>query len=412
MLRFQKEITNFLGQGKVSFLRKKRILILSEGFGKGHTQAAYALSVGIRQNSTEVITRVMELGAFLHPTIAPWIFSAYRRTVTAQPKLYGMFYRHQYKKSINRVAGLALHRIFYNQTKTIIQQLKPDIIVCTHPFPNMIVSRLKRSGLSVPLFTVITDYDAHGTWIDLQVDKYLVSTEAVRKKLMSRGIPESHVEVTGIPVHPKFNLEHSREQILTDFGLKEMPTVMVMGGGWGIFNKEEKERLLSYIAGWRDSIQLLICLGTNEKAREQLLAEEPFQHPNIHLIGFTPDINKLMDVSDLLITKPGGMTCTEAIAKGIPMLFYSAIPGQEDENCHYFEEQGYGQMIHSQEIIDHWFHLLLNENPAMVQRRSVVRQDLRFRTQGCAKAITQYLKLIENRPYYKTSTATPLIQWY
>jgi processive 1,2-diacylglycerol beta-glucosyltransferase len=399
-------------QGKVSFLRKKRILILSEGFGKGHTQAAYALSVGIRQSSSDVITRVMELGAFLHPTIAPWVFSAYRRTVISQPKLYGMIYRHQYKKSLNRVAGLALHRIFYSQTKVIIKQLKPDIIVCTHPFPNVIVSRLKRSGLSIPLFTVITDYDAHGTWIDSQVDKYLVSTDSVRKKLLHRGVPESHVEVTGIPVHPKFNLEHSREQILSEFGLKEMPTVMIMGGGWGVFNKEEKGRLLSYIAGWRESIQLLICLGTNEKAKHQLLEEETFRHPNIHLIGFTPDINKLMDVSDLLITKPGGMTCTEAVAKGIPMLFYSAIPGQEEENCHYFEEQGYGQMIHSFETIDHWFHLLQKDYQAMATRRSAIRHDLQSRAQGCAHAITQYLKLTENRPYIKASTTTPLIQWY
>jgi processive 1,2-diacylglycerol beta-glucosyltransferase len=399
-------------QGKVSFLRKKRILLLSEGFGKGHTQAAYALSGGIRQISPEVITRVIELGAFLHPTLAPLVFSAYRRTVTSQPKLYGMLYRHQYKKSLNRVAGLALHRIFYSQTKAIIAQLKPDIIVCTHPFPNIIVSRLKRAGLAIPLFTVITDYDAHGTWIDPEVDKYLVSTDAVRKKLLARGVPETNVEVTGIPVHPKFHLEYSKEQIFSDFGLRSMPTVMIMGGGWGVFSKEEKERLLTYVSGWRDSIQFLICLGTNEKAKQQLLEEEAFRHPNIHLIGYTNEISKLMDVSDLLITKPGGMTCTEAMAKGIPMLFFSAIPGQEEENCQYFEEQGYGQMITSPKTVNQWFRLLLEQYPSLVQRRFDVRNRLQVHTHDSSQAIMQYLKLSENRTYIKASSKTPLIQWY
>ncbi|NEW07015.1 UDP-N-acetylglucosamine--LPS N-acetylglucosamine transferase [Paenibacillus sp. SYP-B3998] len=394
---------------KVSSLRKKRILLLSEGFGKGHTQAAHALSVDLRQHSSEIITRVIELGAFLHPTLAPWVFSAYRRTVTSQPKLYGMLYRNQYKKSLNRMAGLVLHRIFYAQTKAVIKQLKPDIIVCTHPFPSIIVSRLKRAGLSVPLFTVITDYDVHGTWIDPAVDKYLVSTPAVRERLLKHGVPETHVEVTGIPVHPNFRRQHNKEQIRNEFGLKPMPTVMVMGGGWGVFKKEE---LLTYIATWSEKVQLLICLGTNEKARHQLLEEEVFRHPNVHLIGFTREINKLMDVSDLLITKPGGMTCTEAMAKGIPMLFYSAIPGQEEKNCEYFQEQGYGQMITSMEMIDHWFKLLLEQYPELLKRRSDIRSNQKFCAQDCSSAIIQYLKLSDKRPYIQSSTKTPIIQWY
>lgn len=397
---------------KVSSLRKKRILLLSEGFGKGHTQAAHALSVELRQSSSEIITRVIELGAFLHPTLAPWIFSAYRRTVTSQPKLYGMLYRNQYEKSPNRVAALILHRIFYSQTKAIIKQLKPDIIVCTHPFPSIIVSRLKRAGLAVPLFTVITDYDVHGTWIDPAVDKYLVSTPMVRERLIGRGVPETHVEVTGIPVHPNFRLEHSKEQIRQEFGLKAMPTVMVMGGGWGVFKKEEKEELLTYLASWSKDIQLLICLGTNEKARQQLLEEDVFRQPNVHLIGYTSEINKLMDISDLLITKPGGMTCTEAMAKGIPMLFYSPIPGQEEKNCDYFQELGYGQKISSLEMIDHWFKLLLEQYPELVKRRTDIRNHQRYTAQDCSAAIIQYLKLSENRPYMQASTTTPLIQWY
>src|SRR5207253_2051488 len=102
------------------------------------------------------------------------------------------------------------------------------------------------------------------------------------------------------------------------------------------------EEIMTYIARWRDQIQLIFCTGNNEKVMQRLTNDARFQHPNIHLMGFTKDIDKLMDISNLLITKPGGMTCTEAMAKGIPMLFFSPIPGQEEENCQYFSENGYG----------------------------------------------------------------------
>ncbi|MDF2813842.1 MAG: UDP-N-acetylglucosamine--LPS N-acetylglucosamine transferase [Paenibacillus sp.] len=331
----------------------------------------------------------MELGAFLHPTLAPWIFSAYRKTLISQPKLYGMVYRSQYKKSLNRITQLALHRIFYSQTSELIQQLKPDTIVCTHPFPNIVVSRLKRAGLNVPLCTVITDYDAHGTWINPEVDKYLVSTAEVKDKLMQKGVPDHSIEVTGIPVHPNFREQHNREELRQQFGLKQMPTVLVMGGGWGMV---DKENLMSYLTCWRDRIQFIYCMGNNEKLRQELAEQAEFQHPNIHLLAFTREIDKLMDVSDLLITKPGGMTCSEGLAKGIPMLFYSPLPGQEEENCQYFTEQGLGEQIKSLETIDSCFENLVRHYPLIQERRAALMQDWPISNPNpCTLAIMQML---------------------
>jgi processive 1,2-diacylglycerol beta-glucosyltransferase len=371
-------------------LRKKRILLLSEGFGAGHTQAAHALSVGLRQLSPDLRTRVVELGAFLHPTLAPWIFSAYRKTITSQPKLYGLVYRSQYKKSLNRITQLALHRIFYSQTAELIRQLKPDTIVCTHPFPNIVVSRLKRAGLSIPLCTVITDYDAHGTWVNPEVNKYLVSTSEVKEKLqMQHGVPEHHIEVTGIPVHPNFWQQYNRDELRLRFGLRDLPTVLVMGGGWGLL---DKENLMSHMTSWREHIQFIFCLGSNEKARAQLAEQPLFQHPNIHLLGFTREVDKLMDVSDLLITKPGGMTCTEGLAKGIPMLFYRPIPGQEEENCQYFTDQGFGEQIKSLDTLDYWFDKLIRHYPTVKQSRAITIHDWQpYTPQHCSQAIMQML---------------------
>lgn len=292
---------------------KKRVLLLSEGFGSGHTQAALALAVGLRRRSPHVHTKVMELGCFFHPTLAPMILNAYRRTIIHSPKLVGIMYRSQYKKSLNRFTQLALHRLFYMQTATMIEQHRPDAIVCTHPIPNAIIARLKRLGMELPLYTVITDYDAHGTWIADGVSLYFVSTDEVRSKLLHRGVTTENIRVTGIPVHPNFWRANDPAALNLRFGLKPMPTVLVMGGGWCILGHKE---MLERLASWREHIQLLLCMGSNSDQMEAQAKNPIFDHPHIHLFGFTNEIDKLMDVSDLLITKPGGMTCTEAMIKG------------------------------------------------------------------------------------------------
>ena len=106
-----------------------------------------------------------------------------------------------------------------------------------------------------------------------------------------------------------------------------------MAGGWGLSFDEEH---LKTLTSWADRVQLLFCLGSNEKIIPKLKEMPCFQHPNIRIFGYTREVSKLMDVSDVLITKPGGMTCTEALAKGLPMLFVPPLPGQEEENCEYF----------------------------------------------------------------------------
>lgn len=368
---------------------KKRVLILSEGFGAGHTQAAYALAVSLEKRCTNIETRVLELGTFLHPTIAPWIFQAYKKTLTASPKLYGRLYRSQYKKSLNRLTQLALHRIFYAQTAEIIRNWAPQAIVCTHPFPSVVVSRLKRAGLAIPLCTVITDYDVHGTWVSREVNKYMVSTEDVKNKLLGRGIAAAQVEITGIPVHPSFREAHDKAKIRQQFQLAAMPTVLVMGGGWGLIGGDS---LSEHLVTWRDRVQFIFCLGNNAKILAKLAADDRYQHPNIRLLGFTPDIDKLMEVSDLLVTKPGGMTCSEGLAKSIPMLFYDPIPGQEEENVLYFTEQGFGEPIRSADTIANWLTMLVSRYTDVQARRVWnYRQRMNMPSADCSEVILRVL---------------------
>ncbi|MHA0856482.1 MGDG synthase family glycosyltransferase [Paenibacillus sp. CMAA1364] len=339
-------------------MEKKRVLLFSEGFGTGHTQAAHALASGMKKLYPNLQCKVIELGNFLNPTIGPWILSTYRKTVSTSPAIIGLLYRNRYDKSLTRLTQLALHRIFYTHTAQVILQLQPDVIICTHPLPNSVISRLKQQGMDIPLITLITDYDVHGTWISPEVNYYLASSPGVYNLLLERGVTPCRIQTTGIPVHPDFWVRGNKEQLREEFHLAQMPTVLVMGGGWGLTLKQD---LLQQFVLWADQIQLIVCLGSNVKLIDKLKSNPAFHHTNIHIMGYTREISKLMDVSDLLITKPGGMTCTEGLAKGIPMLFFQAIPGQEEQNSQFFVNHGLAETIHSPDVIDTWFSRLTKQ---------------------------------------------------
>lgn len=374
-------------------MRKRRVLILSEGFGSGHTQAGHALAAGLKQKDPNIRTKVMELGSFLNPTVAPLIISAYRMTVSTSPALVGMFYRKKYEKPVSRLTRLALHKMFYQHAADVIGQLRPDLIVCTHPIPSAIVSYLKAAaGLDVPLFTLITDYDAHGSWISSGVDRFLVSAPEVKELLAGRGVEPGKIRVTGIPVHPGFWSKQDPASARAELGLKNMPTVLVMGGGWGLLFKEE---LIAKLAAWREDIQIVFCMGSNEKLAAKLRAHPALQHPHVKVIGFTREISKWMDASDLLMTKPGGMTCTEGLAKGIPMLFFESIPGQEEKNREYFVNHGFGAELTSADVLDEWFAAISKPNFVPVRPdQTIATLRAGYRPDRCAGTVINLLQTL------------------
>lgn len=368
-------------------MRKKRVLLFSEGFGTGHTGAAYALAEGIKLLNPEVQCRVIELGKFLNPMVAPWILSAYRKTVSSQPKLVGMMYKTQYHKSLKPLTKLALHRIFYTHASQVIEQLKPDLIICTHPIPAAVISRLKRQGLKVPLYTLITDYDAHGSWVNTEVNRYLVSTPRVKGILTGRGIAPELITVSGIPVHPKFWERSNKTLLRKELGLADIPTVLVMGGGWGMMVSKE---ILDALTSRLNDIQLVFCMGSNDKLIAKMKSNPRLRHPNVRILGYSKEIDKLMDVSDLLITKPGGMTCTEGQAKGIPMLFYKAIPGQEEKNCQYFVELGLAEVL-SSDVVNKWFTMMLHDYSVLEEQRKRRLAPDKHQPQCCATTVLDRL---------------------
>ncbi len=327
----------------------KQILVLSEGFGSGHTKAAEAIRDGIKLYRPDWQSNVLEIGAGLRPKLIHLVTAIYLKTLRYSPKLWGLLYHLRKEKAVKRQFEYILHRTIYSHSIHLINNIKPDIIITTHPFPSAVISRLKRMGLNIPLHTVLTDFSAHGLWVSTGVDYYYVHSHAAKKHLIRLGVKSEQIFITGIPTSPKFWSKKDKQLIRNDLTLSSLPTILYMGGGLGIGISND---LLHVLAAYRNQIQLIVVAGQNQKLYSSLKENPLFNHPNISIHGYVSNVDELMDASDLLITKPGGVTAAEAIDKGLPMILLNPIPGQEKDNSKYIIKNNLGvSMADPQELI-------------------------------------------------------------
>lgn len=338
-------------------MHNKKVLILSEAFGTGHTIAAEALAESISLLAPAVHTRIVEAGRELHPISTTFMFRLYVHLITKYPSVWRKLYLKKQSQPVSRRLQFVMYQMFHRKVKDLLDQEKPGLVVCTHPFASSSMSRLKRIGYPFNLCTVITDFHAHGVWVQPEVDLYLVSCDKVQRELVDMGVNKNRIRITGIPTKAPFWSKHDKQEVRRKLQLKDMPTVMLMGGGFGLGGIG---RLACTLAKWKESLQLVICAGHNERLKRSLTAHASFHHPHIRVLGFVDTIDEWMDASDLLITKPGGLTCFEALSKGIPMLLYQPIPGHEEHNCDFFITNQLAVRIDSENEVDDWIHKLLD----------------------------------------------------
>ncbi|GBF11907.1 MGDG synthase family glycosyltransferase [Tepidibacillus sp. HK-1] len=342
----------------------KRILILSESFGAGHTRAAEAIKEGILSYHPDWQIHVLELGTWLRPTLSHWITEIYLKTLRFSPKIWGMIYRRVQNRTVKPQFEFFLHRMIYAHILQLFHEYKPDLIVTTHPFPSAVVSRLKRMGLNIPLHTVITDYHVHGSWINTGVDYYYLPNHEAKLQMQQLGVSEKRLYITGIPTHPNFWNKTDKRKIRKKLGLSDRPTLLYMGGGLGIGLSPD---MLSTIHQYRDEMQILIVTGRNRTLYRSLKLDPSFNHPHIHIYPFVKNIDELMDAADLLLTKPGGVTVAEAMAKGVPMIMLNPIPGQEEENYEYILQNQLGISVKDMEELNNLLEQFIKE-PYMISK--------------------------------------------
>jgi len=311
----------------------KKALILTGSTGGGHIQAAKSLEAEFRSNGYEVITLDIfgSRGKFFNALIC----ESYDFLVETLPKIYDKMYDFADRKYFNSDVARILLLEAKKNTKNTIETFDPDVIVGTHPFVVHIVKRFKKKGIiNCPTISIITDFKAHYSYIDKSIDAYITASKFTSETVANRKIPMDRVFPYGIPV---------REDFKTCCPISEKKTtidnILVMGGSMG---SAGIIRTVEEITKNPRKLNLFVVCGRNEELKNQLEDKyKPLVESNqLQVIGFSNEIHKLMDACDLVITKPGGLTSSEAINKRIPMVIPFTFPGQEKENVEFLVEQG------------------------------------------------------------------------
>ena len=323
------------------------ILILSTSGGAGHTRAADALLQAARCSGLPLRAEHYDCLDFTSKAFKRLYSQSYLSMVNHIPAFWGYLYSQSEQKPYTKKGLLALfdHFNYQHYVQSLIK-LSPDAILCTHFLPYISISdRARRSRITAPFFAATTDFDIHQLWVDPIVSQYYVFQEESAWQLAAKGIPRERISVKGIPVGQEFTtISHHRlaRQRL------EIPTnrftVLLLSGGFGVGHVKEITQSVARVLGsyYRQSFNLLVVCGRNEALRSAL--EQTAFPPNTHaaVFGFVDNIHDLMDAADILISKSGGLTSAEAMAKHLPMIVVDPIPGQESRNASMIVERGAG----------------------------------------------------------------------
>ena len=322
----------------------KKILVLSVSAGAGHMRAAQAIEAYAVQagGGGAVVASHLDVMDFVTPAFRKLYTDFYIKLVNKAPALWGYLYQATHAAPQNSSMQRLRRAVERLNTRALMQQIaafRPDAIVCTHFLPAELLSRaLRQQQLACPVWVQVTDFDLHRMWVHEHMRGYFAATDEVAFRMRHEGIAPAQIHVTGIPVMPVFAQAPERAQCAAEFGIDpQRKTILLMGGGAGLGSLDTiAARLLALEADF----QLIVLAGKNAAA---LAALEKLagQHPGRLLAqGFTNQVERLMACADLVITKPGGLTTSECLALGLPMIVNSPIPGQEERNADYLLEQG------------------------------------------------------------------------
>jgi len=316
-----------------------KILLLYISEHSGHHCASLAIEDALR--STDPSTEIMNINSFhyTNPILEKIINKTYMSVVQRTPELWDYLYDNP--KIVRRTQRLRemIHRFNSGKLKTLMEEFSPDVIICTQAFPcGMVADYKKTFSLKTPIVAVLTDYAPHSYWIYNNVDRYIVPSEETGKKLVDNGIDRSRIAIYGIPINKKFMACPNRSEMREKLGFgKDAPVVLVMGGTQGLGPIRE---LVSMMDNSSMNLQPVIVTGTNRKLFAWLDARKNNFRKPVRVLPYADNIDELMGVSSLIITKPGGITTAEALAKGLPMLIFHPLPGQEAMNTRYLLREG------------------------------------------------------------------------
>lgn len=344
----------------------KKVLIFYASFGGGHLSAANSIKQCIDENFNDFETDLVDCMLYVNKSFNKLTTTAYKEMAKKFPWAWGEVYSHSQKGPIAHISSTA-NNLLARKLLKLLKEYNPDIIISTHPFGSQMVSYLKRKALiDCKLATIMTDFAPHEQWLvgKEQVDYFFVSHEKMRQQLIDNNIPETKVFATGIPLSNKFLLHYDRNHIMNSFGLDSTKKVILFfgGGEFGLGREKTIGILKSFISHVRNH-QIVAIAGKNKKMKESFDSLVQLLHAEniVKVLPYTNHVPELMSIADLVVTKPGGLTSTESLVSGLPIIAINPIPGQEEENAEFLENSGVAIWIKNNDNYDRIISDLLSD---------------------------------------------------
>ncbi len=329
-----------------------KILLLYVSRVSGHRRAAEAIEQALKRLYPQIKVKKEDLFKHGNPLVRKILDDLYYAAIKVTPRFWGFLWDSDLIYWLTYVLREFSCRLnSFRLYKEVIVPFNPQVVICTHGLPLALCSTIKRRRkLDYLLVAVPTDYSLHPYWTYNNVDLYFLAHEGMKESLRKKGISQDKVQICGIPVSPIFSEDTDKEGLKDKWQIRhDLFTILLMGGGQGI---GPFRRTVDALNGLGLPIQLLIVTGTNDGLKKELQEIESELSIPIKILGYTRKINELMEISDLLISKPGGLTIAEALVKDLPLGIQDYLAGQERKNQEFllkkkiaFNLQGEKEMI-------------------------------------------------------------------
>ena len=340
-----------------------KVLIFYASYGGGHLNAAKSIENCIKNNYRDIDVELIDCMKYVNKTIEKVTTAAYREMAKKAPWAWGRIYSDAQKGPLAHITTRS-NKIMAIKLLKLLREKQPDLIISTHPFGSQMCSYLKRKNkITSKIATIMTDFAPHDQWLVGHefTDYFFVAHDKMKQYLINKGIEKSKVFATGIPISEKFNEKYDKYEIIKKYDLNENKfTILFFGGGeFGLGKTRTVQIFENFVEETKNhDMQIIAISGKNEKMKSAFeeIVNNNNAKENVKIIGFSNEVPKLMSISNLVVTKPGGLTTSESLASNLPMVVINPIPGQEEENAEFLEEKGIAVWIkktdNSKEVIE------------------------------------------------------------
>lgn len=324
----------------------KKILIFYGSYGGGHLSAAKTICSYLEKNyENDVEIKIVDCIEYINKYINKVSTEAYKELAKKAPWAWKHVYNNSQAGALSHISNTT-NKLMSHKLNSLLQEFKPDLVISTHPFASQMCSLLKQKNkINCKLATILTDYHIHAQWLVLykNIDYFFVANEQMKLDMISKGVRDQRIFVTGIPISERFLKSYNKQEILEKYNLSpDKETILFFAGGEFGLGRSTTYTILKILIRIFKEVQVIAISGKNKKMNQKFndLVKSTKTQNRVKILEYTNDVPELMSISMGVITKAGGLTLTESLVSNLPIAIVNPIPGQEEENAEYLVNNG------------------------------------------------------------------------